>query len=139
MELCITLFFDAAISVILKLFNIIFFARKITKYELFKWVVTYKDQKSIIAHKCYVLLKYLQFKSNFWGKMYAKSYRKTKNEGFSMLITWKIGQTKWAETILIMRWETSDWNMNDFKFRFLLQHLLNINQNFKVCLKKLRL
>lgn len=36
MELCITLFFDAAISVILKLFNIIFFARKITKYELFQ-------------------------------------------------------------------------------------------------------
>lgn len=66
----------------------------------------------------------------FLGKMYANSYRKK---------IWRIqyvdnaeNRTKWAETILIMRWETSDWNMNDFKFRFLLQHLLNINQNFKV-------
>lgn len=119
MEWCITLFFNI----------IFFFCSENNKVWAFS-VVTYKDQKLIIAHKCYVLLKYLQFKSIFLGKMYATSYRKK---------IWRIqyvdnaeNRTKWAETILIMRWETSDWNMNDFRFRFLLQHLLNINQNFKV-------
>lgn len=92
MEWCITLFFNAAISVFNYLI-LFFFCSENNKVWVFT-VVTYKDQKSIIAHKCYVLLKYLQFKSNFLGKMYANSYRKTKNEGFSMLITWKIGQSE---------------------------------------------
>lgn len=128
MEWCITLFFNAAISVFNYLI-LFFFGSENNKVWVFT-VVTYKDQKSIIAHKCYVLLKYLQFKSIFLGKMYANSYRKK---------IWRIqyvdnaeNRTMWADTILIMRWETSDWNMNDFRFRFLLQHLLNINQNFKV-------
>lgn len=90
MEWCMTLFSNAAISVFNYLI-LFFFCSENNKVWVFT-VVTYKDQKSIIAHKCYVLLKYLQFKSIFFWVKCMQTHTGKKYEGFSMLITRKIGQ-----------------------------------------------
>lgn len=136
MERCMTLSFNAAISVFNYLILFFFFARKITKYEFLQSSHIKIRNRLLHTNVMYFKISTIQIEflnilnPSFFVFLYEFAYILPDNVE---------NRTKWAEMILIMRWETSDWNMNDFKFRFLLQHLLNINQNFKVCLKKLRL
>lgn len=116
MKRCMTSFLNASITVgifnhLTLLLSIVFFLLlwKYTKYETFQ-SPPIQITKSIFAHYCYVLLKYLRIKSKyfFFGKMYANPYRKTKKIWKIQYVDYAENRTKWAEMILIMRKEIFD-------------------------------
>lgn len=124
MKRCMTSFLNASITVgifnhLTLLLSIVFFLLlwKYTKYETFQ-SPPIQITKSIFAHYCYVLLKYLRIKSKYFFLvkcMQTHTGRQKKFERFNMLITRKIGQNelKWFSSC-VKKYSTKTWMLLDF-------------------------